>query len=40
MIGVVTTAAMIGAMTTTTAARTITIGVGKTTLGGDRAATD
>jgi hypothetical protein len=38
-IGIVTTAATIGATITTTAAMTIVIGVGRTTLGGGRAAT-
>jgi hypothetical protein len=40
MISIVTTAAMIGAMITTTVATTIVIGVGRMTLGGGRAATD
>jgi hypothetical protein len=40
MIGAATTAAMISAMTTMTAATIIVIGVGKMTLGGGRAATD
>jgi hypothetical protein len=40
MIGVMTTAAMISVTTTATAATTIVIGVGRTTLGGGRAATD
>jgi hypothetical protein len=40
MIGVVMTAAMINATTTVIAATTIMIGVGRTTLGGNKAATD
>jgi hypothetical protein len=40
MIGIVTTTTMIGATITATAAMTIVIGVGRMTLGGDRAATD
>jgi hypothetical protein len=40
MISVVMTTAMIGATITTTAAMTIVIGVGRTTLGGGRATTD
>jgi hypothetical protein len=39
MIGIVTTIATIGATITTIAAMTIVIGVSRTTLGGDRAAT-
>jgi hypothetical protein len=40
MIGVIMTAATIGAMITATAAMTIMIGVGRMTFGGGRAATD
>jgi hypothetical protein len=40
MIGTTTTTAMFGAMTTATTTMTIMIGIGKTTLGGDRAATN
>jgi hypothetical protein len=40
MIDVVMTATMIGATITATAAMKIVIGVGRTTLGGGRAATD
>jgi hypothetical protein len=40
MISVVKTVAMIGATTTAIAAMTIVIGIGRTTLGGSRAATD
>jgi hypothetical protein len=40
MIGVVTTGATIGAMTTVTTTTTIVIDVGRITLGGGRAATD
>jgi hypothetical protein len=40
MIGIVTIAAMISAMTTMTATMKIMIGIGRTTLGGGRVATD